>query len=60
LSEYFRVIALIFLELLKKGRLETMEKIVEILSDKEPYLGSLSYKFTGVYLLHGYAKFPNG
>ena len=37
--------------------LEDLECIVESLSDKEPYLGRLSYKFAGVYLLHGYKKF---
>lgn len=31
--------------------------IVESLSYKEPYLGRLSYKFAGVYLLKGYDRF---
>ena len=37
--------------------LEDLECIVESLSNKEPYLGRLSYKFSGVYLLHGYKNF---
>ena len=35
-----------------------LESIVEKLSLKEPYLGKLSYKFAGIYLLHGYKNFP--
>lgn len=34
-----------------------LHSIVEKLSHKEPYLGRLSYRFAGVYLLKGYRRF---
>ena len=34
-----------------------LHSIVEKLSNKEPYLGRLSYRFAGVYLLKGYGRF---
>ena len=34
-----------------------LHSIVEKLSQKEPYLGRLSYRFAGVYLLKGYRRF---
>ena len=41
-----------------QSHLVDLKNIVERLSHKEPYLGKLSYKFTGTYLLHGYKHFP--
>ena len=34
-----------------------LHSIVENLFHKEPYLGRLSYRFAGVYLLKGYRQF---
>ena len=35
---------------------EELENIVRKLSEREPYIGKLSYKFAAVYLLHGYKQ----
>ena len=37
--------------------IEKLQSIVQELSFKEPYLGRLSYRFAGVYLLRGYKQF---
>ena len=37
--------------------IEELQSIVQKLSFKEPYLGRLSYRFAGVYLLRGYKQF---
>ncbi|XP_068676094.1 cyclic GMP-AMP synthase-like receptor 2 [Montipora foliosa] len=37
--------------------IDKLQSIVGRLSYKEPYLGKLSYRFAGVYLLRGYEKF---
>lgn len=41
-----------------QNHLTDLKDMVEKLSHQEPYLGKLSYRFTGTYLLHGYKQFP--